>query len=134
MRSAASVSVSSRSSSPLPTTFSGEQRQQLAAASSAAAAANSVGGMTHETTGSKSSQQQQQHQQQRAPSQNNNNNKGGGSMPLHSSDNASTAGYSTTGLSAHSAVSSLDGIFDPDVLLDRLGFVDLDPPLPHEIR
>ena len=30
-------------------------------------------------------------------------------------------------------MSSLDGIFDPDVLLDRLGFIDLDPPLPHEI-
>lgn len=42
-------------------------------------------------------------------------------------------GYSTTGQSAHSGVSSLDGIFDPDVLLDRLGFIDLDPPLPHEI-
>ena len=35
---------------------------------------------------------------------------------------------------AGTAVSSLDGIFDPDVLLDRLGFIDLDPPLPHEIR
>ncbi|KAL3790134.1 hypothetical protein HJC23_009571 [Cyclotella cryptica] len=23
---------------------------------------------------------------------------------------------------------------DPDLLLDRLGFIDLDPPLPHEIR
>jgi hypothetical protein len=31
--------------------------------------------------------------------------------------------------------SSLDGrYFDPDLLLDRLGFIDLDPPLPHEIR
>ena len=25
-------------------------------------------------------------------------------------------------------------IIDPDLLLDRLGFIDLDPPLPHEIR
>lgn len=36
--------------------------------------------------------------------------------------------------SIHSGQSSLDGIFDPDLLLDRLGFIDLDPPLPHEIR
>lgn len=36
--------------------------------------------------------------------------------------------------SIHSGHSSLDGMFDPDLLLDRLGFIDLDPPLPHEIR
>mmetsp|Transcript_8568 Transcript_8568/g.13534 ORF Transcript_8568/g.13534 Transcript_8568/m.13534 type:complete len:370 (+) Transcript_8568:67-1176(+) len=36
--------------------------------------------------------------------------------------------------SVHSGYSSLDGMFDPDLLLDRLGFIDLDPPLPHEIR
>lgn len=29
---------------------------------------------------------------------------------------------------------SFDGIFDQDVLLDQQGFVDLDPPLPCEIR
>ena len=45
---------------------------------------------------------------------------------------ASTA-YSTAG-THQSGHSSLDGIYDPDLLLDRLGFIDLDPPLPHEIR
>jgi len=45
---------------------------------------------------------------------------------------ASTA-YSAA-QSVHSGYSSLDGMFDPDLLLDRLGFIDLDPPLPHEIR
>lgn len=49
---------------------------------------------------------------------------------------ASSTAYSTIG--GHSVasgqLSSLDGIYDPDVLLDRLGFIDLDPPLPHEIR
>ena len=125
MRSTAS-GISSRSSSPLPTnsntathTFSAEQQSMAASA-----AANSVGGETGSKAGSKSSQQ-------RVPSQSNSNNKGSGVPPC----DASTTGYSTTGLlSAHSGVSSLDGIFDPDVLLDRLGFVDLDPPLPHEIR
>ncbi|KAL7467816.1 hypothetical protein ACHAXS_008049 [Conticribra weissflogii] len=39
-----------------------------------------------------------------------------------------------TDASVSSAQSSLDGMFDPDIFLDRLGFVDLDPPLPHEIR
>mmetsp|Transcript_21965 Transcript_21965/g.47698 ORF Transcript_21965/g.47698 Transcript_21965/m.47698 type:complete len:380 (-) Transcript_21965:192-1331(-) len=50
---------------------------------------------------------------------------------------ASSTAYSTIGNhSVHSSgqLSSLDGIYDPDVLLDRLGFIDLDPPLPHEIR
>jgi len=39
-----------------------------------------------------------------------------------------------TDASVSSAQSSLDGMFDPDIFLDRLGFIDLDPPLPHEIR
>jgi len=39
-----------------------------------------------------------------------------------------------TSAAASYASSSLDGKFDPDLLLDRLGFIDLDPPLPHEIR
>jgi len=40
----------------------------------------------------------------------------------------------TSSAAASYASSSLDGKFDPDLLLDRLGFIDLDPPLPHEIR
>ncbi|KAL9186123.1 hypothetical protein ACHAXT_005361 [Thalassiosira profunda] len=50
---------------------------------------------------------------------------------------ASTVGgtVSHAGRSEHSAShSSLDGMFDPDLLVDRLAFIDLDPPLPHEIR
>ncbi|KAL7526657.1 hypothetical protein ACHAXR_001584 [Thalassiosira sp. AJA248-18] len=68
------------------------------------------------------------------------------SSPLgrpHHNDNqdASTLSAGTAPSSSHlknvdsnMSYSSLDGIFDPDVLLDRLGFIDLDPPLPHEIR
>eukprot|EP00579_Thalassiosira_antarctica_P011285 CAMPEP_0201911600 /NCGR_PEP_ID=MMETSP0903-20130614/2482_1 /ASSEMBLY_ACC=CAM_ASM_000552 /TAXON_ID=420261 /ORGANISM="Thalassiosira antarctica, Strain CCMP982" /LENGTH=330 /DNA_ID=CAMNT_0048446335 /DNA_START=260 /DNA_END=1248 /DNA_ORIENTATION=+ len=70
------------------------------------------------------------------------------SSPLPSGrhhDNPNTGGgeagsYRSTGnrggdaSTLHSGHSSLDGMFDPDLLLDRLGFIDLDPPLPHEIR
>lgn len=52
------------------------------------------------------------------------------STPVHK--DASSAHSAMTG--TQSAHSSLDGIFDPDIFLDRLGFIDLDPPLPHEIR
>jgi hypothetical protein len=31
-------------------------------------------------------------------------------------------------------VSARDAYLDPDILTDKLGFIDLDPPLPHEIR
>ena len=65
------------------------------------------------------------------------------SSPMSSaraSHSAYSAGGGVGGISAHSVQSnhsrhsSLDGMFDPDLLLDRLGFIDLDPPLPHEIR
>ena len=62
-------------------------------------------------------------------SNNNNNN--------NSNNNQSSAAASYTGSASASyySTSSLDGkFFDPDLLLDRLGFIDLDPPLPHEIR
>eukprot|EP00970_Alexandrium_tamarense_P014987 scaffold4561_cov184-Alexandrium_tamarense.AAC.6 len=57
-----------------------------------------------------------------------------------------TAGNTTAGgasstlgasfVSPHSPHSSIaeQHYFEPDLLLDRLGFIDLDPPLPHEIR
>lgn len=40
----------------------------------------------------------------------------------------------TSTATSHASTSSLHSNFDPDLLLDRLGFIDLDPPLPHEIR
>ena len=59
----------------------------------------------------------------------------GGGGEAGSKAGSSTQRRATIGdaVSLYSGVSSLDGIFDPDVLLDRLGFIDLDPPLPHEI-
>lgn len=64
----------------------------------------------------------------------------------NNNDNATTAGNTTAGgasstlgasfVSPHSPHSSIaeQHYFEPDLLLDRLGFIDLDPPLPHEIR
>ncbi len=45
-------------------------------------------------------------------------------------------GTSSTAFSGHSHSSHDAGMIyvDSDLLLDRLGFIDLDPPLPHEIR
>jgi hypothetical protein len=64
--------------------------------------------------------------------------RGGTTLGSHSAHfvGGGGGGGSTTGHSVgcHSRHSSLDGMFDPDLLLDRLGFIDLDPPLPHEIR
>ena len=56
-----------------------------------------------------------------------------------SNNNTTTNNNNNNNIHASSAAasyasSSLDGKFDPDLLLDRLGFIDLDPPLPHEIR
>lgn len=42
--------------------------------------------------------------------------------------------HASSAAASYASLSSLDGKFDPDLLLDRLGFIDLDPPLPHEIR
>lgn len=100
--------ASSRSSSPLPST-SGGSRYTSDVQHAASVAAASIG---ESKAGSSS--------------------RGGGTNNKPAAGDASTVGgYST----AHSAVSSMDGNFiDPDVLLDRLGFIDLDPPLPHEIR
>uniref|UniRef100_A0A7S2LXP8 Uncharacterized protein n=1 Tax=Skeletonema marinoi TaxID=267567 RepID=A0A7S2LXP8_9STRA len=49
-------------------------------------------------------------------------------------NNNNSSNNITSSAAASYASSSLDGKFDPDLLLDRLGFIDLDPPLPHEIR
>ncbi|KAL7485948.1 hypothetical protein ACHAW6_011546 [Cyclotella cf. meneghiniana] len=38
-----------------------------------------------------------------------------------------------SGCGSHAAAMDHHSL-DPDLLLDRLGFIDLDPPLPHEIR
>jgi len=98
--------ASSRSSSPLPSTGGGS-RYTSDVQHAASVAAASIG---ESKAGSSS--------------------RGGGNKPA-AGDASTIGGYST----AHSAVSSMDGNFiDPDVLLDRLGFIDLDPPLPHEIR
>jgi len=98
--------ASSRSSSPLPSTGGGS-RYTSDVQHAASVAAASIG---ESKAGSSS--------------------RGGGNKPA-AGDASTVGGYST----AHSAVSSMDGNFiDPDVLLDRLGFIDLDPPLPHEIR
>eukprot|EP00573_Skeletonema_grethae_P001245 CAMPEP_0201685896 /NCGR_PEP_ID=MMETSP0578-20130828/546_1 /ASSEMBLY_ACC=CAM_ASM_000663 /TAXON_ID=267565 /ORGANISM="Skeletonema grethea, Strain CCMP 1804" /LENGTH=302 /DNA_ID=CAMNT_0048169879 /DNA_START=73 /DNA_END=977 /DNA_ORIENTATION=- len=52
----------------------------------------------------------------------------------NTSKDATSSSINNTSAAASYASSSLDGKFDPDLLLDRLGFIDLDPPLPHEIR
>jgi len=53
---------------------------------------------------------------------------------LRSSRTTSGTHSGATSYADGGSISSLDGKFDPDLLLDRLGFIDLDPPLPHEIR
>ncbi|KAL7499048.1 hypothetical protein ACHAWT_008008 [Skeletonema menzelii] len=62
------------------------------------------------------------------------NNLGKDTIPNNSSGNNNTNNIHPSSAAASYASSSLDGKFDPDLLLDRLGFIDLDPPLPHEIR
>jgi hypothetical protein len=59
---------------------------------------------------------------------------GGSTIATHSVISGSQQNRIRSSDSIHSGHSSLDGMFDPDLLLDRLGFIDLDPPLPHEIR
>lgn len=59
------------------------------------------------------------------------------SSPIVAGGKTSEAGTTGTenpsSASVYSAQSTLDGV-DPDILTDRLGFIDLDPPLPHEIH
>jgi len=59
---------------------------------------------------------------------------GGSTIATHSVISGQQNNRIRSSDSIHSGHSSLDGMFDPDLLLDRLGFIDLDPPLPHEIR
>lgn len=62
------------------------------------------------------------------------NNKDTTTSTNNNHNNHNNHNNTSTSAAASYASSSLDGKFDPDLLLDRLGFIDLDPPLPHEIR
>eukprot|EP01082_Thalassiosira_pseudonana_P002449 g1955.t1 g1955 contig11:420714-421637(+) len=65
-----------------------------------------------------------------------NNNNAGNTTAGNTTAGGASSTLGASFVSPHSPHSSIaeQHYFEPDLLLDRLGFIDLDPPLPHEIR
>lgn len=53
---------------------------------------------------------------------------------LSNNSSRSTSPVTLSSMENTTNVSIRDAYLDPDILTDKLGFIDLDPPLPHEIR